>query len=74
MSEHLENLQLDYYTQKLKQLAKKRGCCTWYTAQIIEIRTSKVVFGMRKVLGRLEVSKVKLNALDLNLLTKKTTQ
>ena len=74
MSEHLEKLQLDYYTQKLKQLAKKRGCCTWYTAQIIDIRTSKVIFGMRKVLGRLEVSKEKLNALDLNLLTKKLIQ
>ena len=74
MSEHLENLQLDYYTHKLKQLVKKRGCSTWHTAQIIDIRTSKVVFGMRKVLGRLEVSKEKLNALDLNLLTKKITQ
>ena len=74
MSEHLENLQLDYYTQKLKKLAKKRGCSTWYTAQIIEIRTSKVIFGMRKVMGRLVVSKEKLNALDFDLLTKKTTQ
>ena len=74
MSEHLENLLLDYYTHKLKQLVKKRGCSTWNTTQIIEIRTSKVIFGMRKVLGRLEVSKEKLNALDLNLLTKKTTQ
>ena len=59
MSEHIEKLHLDYYTQKLKQLAKKRGCITWYTAQIIDIRTSKVVFGIRKVLGRLEVSKEK---------------
>ena len=74
MSEHLEKLQLDYYTQKLKQLVKKRGCSTWHTAQIIEIRTSKVIFGMRKVMGRLVVSKEKLNALDLDLLTKKTTQ
>ena len=74
MSEHLEKLQLDYYTHKLKQLAKKRGCCTWYTAQIIEIRTSKVIFGMRKGMGRLVVSKEKLNALDFDLLTKKTTQ
>ena len=74
MSEHLENLQLDYYTHKFKQLVKKRGCSTWYTTQIIEIRTSKVIFGMRKVLERLEVSKEKLNALDLDLLTKKTTQ
>ena len=51
MSEHLEKLQLDYYTQKLKQLVKKRACSTCYTAQIIEIRTSKVVFGMRSLWG-----------------------
>ena len=69
MSEHLENLQLDYYTHKLKQLAKKRGCITWYTAQIIEIQSSKVVFGMQKFIKRLVVSKEKLNALDLDLLT-----
>ena len=69
MSEHIEKFHLDYYTHKLKQLVKKRGCSTWHTAQIIEIRTSKVIFGMRKVLGKLVVSKEILNALDLDLLT-----
>ena len=52
-----ESQELEYYNPKIRELAKKRGCSTWHTASIIEIKEAEIVFGMSKVMGRLVVKK-----------------
>jgi len=52
-----ESMELEYYTLMIRKIGKERGCSTWHTAQIIEIKEAEIVFGMRKMYGRLVVKK-----------------
>jgi len=57
MALYYESMELEYYTLMIRKIAKERGCSTWHTARIIEIKKDEIVFGMQKIMGVLKISK-----------------